>query len=471
MTKQVEEQQEDNIVEGKVTDITTVPVSHIADYVPSFAIKLSEAAERYKQFKEFVKSQMEEGEDFGTVPGIEKPTLFKPGAEKLCNIFGFAPRFEEVRTIEDWEQGFFYYCYKCIIYNKRTGQMEADCTGSANSKEDRYRWRYLDRMCPQCGQPTVIKGKEEYGGGWVCWAKRGGCGTKFEDGDESIEKQEAQKIENPDPYTLVNTLQKMGQKRALVGATLLATRASGFFTQDVEDMEEPLEARTPAPKATTNNMPFGKHKGKTIEQIHNEDPQYVTWAAENMDNKEWQQRFAEFLAGLTEVKSEEGDYIVVDGKRYNKTDKIVQKWFERLVRLQKESGMVQTHLVNHLKKHYGVERIADLNFEQAEEFGKHLKELVAQKEQPEEDENEDYEPYSLSQDVMDWGNSFEDWDFGTWYTTHVVQVIPPNMPVKGEIEEAIKQFLTKLEEGETIEAMSKAFDTRLKEILDEGQGS
>ncbi len=43
------------------------------------------------------------------------------------------------------------------------------------------------------------------------------------------------RIPNPDVADLVNTIQKMAQKRALVAATLIATSASEFFTQDVED--------------------------------------------------------------------------------------------------------------------------------------------------------------------------------------------------------------------------------------------
>ena len=44
------------------------------------------------------------------------------------------------------------------------------------------------------------------------------------------------RIPNPDIADLVNTIQKMAQKRALVAATLIATSASEFFTQDVEDI-------------------------------------------------------------------------------------------------------------------------------------------------------------------------------------------------------------------------------------------
>jgi len=35
--------------------------------------------------------------------------------------------------------------------------------------------------CPKCGKVgTIIKGREEYGGGFLCFAKKGGCGAKFE---------------------------------------------------------------------------------------------------------------------------------------------------------------------------------------------------------------------------------------------------------------------------------------------------
>ena len=34
-------------------------------------------------------------------------------------------------------------------------------------------------ICPACGAAAIIKGKEEYGGGWLCFKAKGGCGTKF----------------------------------------------------------------------------------------------------------------------------------------------------------------------------------------------------------------------------------------------------------------------------------------------------
>jgi hypothetical protein len=36
-------------------------------------------------------------------------------------------------------------------------------------------------LCPECGADAIIKSKEEYGGGWLCYKKKGGCGAKFQD--------------------------------------------------------------------------------------------------------------------------------------------------------------------------------------------------------------------------------------------------------------------------------------------------
>jgi len=51
------------------------------------------------------------------------------------------------------------------------------------------------------------------------------------------------RVPNPDTADVVNTIQKMAQKRALVPATLLATSGSEFFTQDLEDAPEPPDTQ------------------------------------------------------------------------------------------------------------------------------------------------------------------------------------------------------------------------------------
>jgi len=187
------------------------------DIVPDFAIPLDEARRRIQQLQRFVKDMMKEGVDYGKIPGVDKPSLWKPGAEKLINIFGLDLELIEVDRVEDWDKGFFYYKYRATLRCAKTGRILGICEGSCNSMESKYRWRAIpewkasdyDKQRAVRIETRRSKGGHEY--------------TVYI-------------VENDDPFSLVNTLQKMGQKRAIIGATLIATRASDIFTQDVEDL-------------------------------------------------------------------------------------------------------------------------------------------------------------------------------------------------------------------------------------------
>jgi hypothetical protein len=218
---------------------------------------MEQAVERHQSLVKYVKTLMNEGSDFGKIPGTDKPTLLKPGAEKLTTFFGLSKRFELTEKVEDWTgidhggEAFFYYVYRCALYNGDLLIAESD--GSCNSFESKYRWRKGERTCPACGATAIIKGKAEFGGGWICFAKKGGCGAKFPDGATEIEGQLVGRVPNPDVCDLVNTIQKMAQKRAFVAATLLAVNASEFFTQDVEDLVE--LSSSDAPPAAAERRP------------------------------------------------------------------------------------------------------------------------------------------------------------------------------------------------------------------------
>ncbi len=211
---------------------------------------LASTIEQQEILGQFVAKAMTEGIDYGTIPGTEKlikmpdgrtekgpnRTLLKPGAEKLITLFRCKPRFR-VRRAEDWDKGFFAYEFRCQI-ESAGGAVVAEGFGSANSREGRYRWRNAARVCPGCGKDTIIKGKAEYGGGWICFAKKGGCGAKFSAGDQAIEGQEQGRVENDDIASLANTILKMAKKRALVDAALALSRCSDLFGQDLEDLDE-----------------------------------------------------------------------------------------------------------------------------------------------------------------------------------------------------------------------------------------
>jgi hypothetical protein len=187
------------------------------------------------EFQEFVKDYLHEDEDFGLIPGTPKKTLYKPGADKLCELYGLSDSYSILSKVEDWDRGLFDYVIECSLVHRQTGQLVSSGLGSCSTFESKYRWRNATRKCPSCGKDAIIKGKQEYGGGWLCFKKKDGCGAKFPDGDKSIEGQEVGRLENPDICDQKNTVLKMAKKRAKIDATLSATRSSGVFTQDIED--------------------------------------------------------------------------------------------------------------------------------------------------------------------------------------------------------------------------------------------
>jgi len=167
--------------ENKIVVLKPNEINSIEEIVPEFAISLNTAKERINMLQNFVKEMMVANIDYGVIKGCNKPSLLKPGAEKLCDIFGFSKQLEVLNRVEDWSTGFFHYEIKVILVNKKTGLIEAEGIGCCNSKEKKYL--------------------------------------------------------NQDSYNIINTLLKMAKKRALIDAVLSATRSSGIFTQDIEDME------------------------------------------------------------------------------------------------------------------------------------------------------------------------------------------------------------------------------------------
>lgn len=197
------------------------------------------------------------GVDYGNVPGVDKPSLGKPGAEKFCLAYGLAARIERVLVPGDNVTApFITYDSTCYLHlGSFDGPIVGVGFGTCNSWETKYRWRNQERTCPACSNATIIAGKAEYGGGWLCFKKRGGCGAKFGTADPRITEQQVGREENPEPYDLANTIMKMSEKRSHVDATLRTTAASGIFTQDLEDNVVTVEA-TPAPaRARSSNEP------------------------------------------------------------------------------------------------------------------------------------------------------------------------------------------------------------------------
>lgn len=121
--------------------------------------------------------------DFGVIKGTKKPSLYKPGAEKICFAYGLMQRYSIESKVEDiGSDPMFYYLVRCdLVKMLPTGQeiVFTSGYGSANTKE-----------------------------------KRNGFNGA---------------------YDAANGTLKMAQKRALVGAAISICGGSDLFTQDIED--------------------------------------------------------------------------------------------------------------------------------------------------------------------------------------------------------------------------------------------
>jgi len=173
------------------------------------------------------------GTDFGRYGGIDKDVLHKPGAEKICSLFRWYPEYETVTVIEDFDKPLFFYRIRCYLIEVASGLKVGSGIGSCNSMEDNYRWRQAKPTCPQCGEETIYNSKQDPG--FFCWKKMGGCGATFGLGDERITKQPTGRVPNDGIYTLVNTFDKMSQKRAFMAAVITTGLVGEFFTQDIDD--------------------------------------------------------------------------------------------------------------------------------------------------------------------------------------------------------------------------------------------
>lgn len=202
---------------------------------------LEEVLEFRRKVVQLMSTAMKEGVDYGIIPGCEKPSLWQPGAQKVNSMLQLRPVFErQPDSMLQLSPPFILHAYSCRLVHIHTGLEVSQGVGSCNSGEEKYGWRKMKRACPKCGKPTIIKGRQEYGGGWVCWQKAGksdGCGAKFMDGDKSIEAQPEGKTPNENIWEQENTVRKQAAKRALIAADL-NLGLSDIFTQDVEDMAE-----------------------------------------------------------------------------------------------------------------------------------------------------------------------------------------------------------------------------------------
>lgn len=282
--------------------------------------------------RQYVRDEFREGVDYGApFPGSDKSALLLPGAEKFNLLFSARPEFVPIQTVTDTKTGFCHYHIGCRLVHKGTDVVIGYGEGSCNSYESSFRYRMSERTCPNCGKNTIIKGREEYGGGWLCYGKKGGCGAKFADDDPAIVNQEVGRVENDNLFDIWNTVLKKAEKRALVAAVVYTGGVSELFTQDSDDFleNESAKPRSPKPKPQPRQAPIEK---KT-------------------------------------VKLADGRDVPADGKIDAKTARAIMGKF-----VGNDKPIATPALMkNHLRAHFSVDALGEMTWEKAIALTRHLK--------------------------------------------------------------------------------------------------
>jgi len=210
---------------------------------------------KINQFQSVVQSQLKAGTDYGIIPGTKRPTLLKPGAEKILMLMGITSQYELIEKVQDYDKGFFAFTVKCIL--SHNGLVITEGLGHCNSREKRY------------------------------------------------------VSEKVDAYTIANTCLKMAKKRAQIDAVLTVASLSDVFTQDVEDMEIPGIVE-PAREYTSDDaagvvVTFGKYRGKTLSEIAAIDKKYVHWLADKAEKADMRNAAKAVLEGGAVHKEDESE--------------------------------------------------------------------------------------------------------------------------------------------------------------------
>lgn len=175
------------------------------------------------KFQAIVHANMKQGHDYGIIPGTTKPTLLKPGAEKIAKLLGLADTYDILDKSEDWDKPFFRYLIKCTLTSVNTGTLISEGLGECNSMESKYRYRWVFYS----SLPGHLMGDEN---------KAERLKLVMRSINTKKGKMTQYRLDNEDIFSQVNTILKMSKKRALVDAALSAGRLSDIFTQDMEDI-------------------------------------------------------------------------------------------------------------------------------------------------------------------------------------------------------------------------------------------
>ena len=192
---------------------------------------VAETVVKVRTLQSTLKTILTENHDYGKIPGCgDKPTLLKPGAEKILMAMGITATYEMIEHTESFDGlGFFAYTVKCTLL--KNGIKITEGLGHANSKEKKWALEYVyEKDLPEGTAKEVLKKK------------------KIETQKGTFYKYEV----DADANSKANTILKMAKKRAQIDAVLSVASLSEIFTQDFDDIV--VDEEIPTTSATVEKV-------------------------------------------------------------------------------------------------------------------------------------------------------------------------------------------------------------------------
>lgn len=225
---------------------------------PGKALTAGDMRHHVNLIQEVMQSVMKEKTHFGVIPGTQKPSLWKPGAEVLCATFRIAPQFraEDLSTDE-----VVRYRVTCAGVHQLTGVTLGEGMGECSSNEEKYKWRKAVNKAEFEATPENRRR--------VKYAK-----------DYSVNQIRTE------PADVANTILKMACKRAQVAMTLNVTAASDIFTQDIEDLPEEMRGVAEEEGGETRTVQQPQRRSATASQQGNINEQQAKTIRSTLAKKE-----------------------------------------------------------------------------------------------------------------------------------------------------------------------------------------
>ncbi len=190
-------------------------------------LSIAEVKSRVNTIQHILREVMKEGVHYGVIPGTQKMSLLKAGAEKIMVAFRLCaePEVEDLCSPDEIR----YRVRERII--AANGSTVGWGLGEASSNEQKFHWRKAVCEAEWNDTPEDRRRKKWKPGKW----KDGRKGGPFQELEVRTE-----------PADLANSVLKFADKRALVGGIRTTTGASDIFDQDLEDMDNLPTNATPA---------------------------------------------------------------------------------------------------------------------------------------------------------------------------------------------------------------------------------